>query len=454
MLERLGNKLKDIFNKIAGAIFIDKKLIDEIARELQRTLIEADVDTKIVFSLTEKIKKEAAKDIGGIEKREQLIKLLNDEIIKLLGKEKYELQLEKKKLNKIMFLGLYGSGKTTTIAKLAQYYTKRGYKSCMLGLDVHRPAAPDQLEQLGKKISVPVFINKQEKNPGKIWKEFEQKIKDYELCFIDTAGRDVLDYSLIKEIKEITDTIKPTYIILVMTADIGQAARKQVEGFKSACPVSGVIITRMDGTAKAGGALVACSETSSPVLFIGTGEHITDIESFSPTSFVSRLLGMGDLQALLEKVKSATESKGKEEKKSEFTLLDFAEEIDKMQNVGPLNKIAELIPGIGGKMPPGLLDIQQDKIKKWRHAIKSMTPDEIQNPEIIKETRITRIAKGAGVNAGDVKDLLNQFKLVKGVAGKRQIPDMEQLQKGNISGLGLSQKQLRKLAKKFKGKMF
>lgn len=452
MLERFGNALKGIFNKIAGAIFIDKKLIEEIAKELQRTLIEADVDTKIVFAITDKIKKEASKDVGGIEKREQLIKLLTDEIIQILGKEKHELQVEKGKLNKIMFLGLYGGGKTTTIGKLAQYYTKRGYKTCMIGLDVHRPAAPDQLEQLGKKINVPVFINKNEKNAERIWKEFESRAQNYEICLIDTAGRDVLDNELIKEIKNLNNEIKPQNVILVITADIGQAARRQVEGFKNSCGITGVIVTRMDGTAKAGGALVACNETKSPVLFIGTGEHSNDIETFSPESFVSRLLGMGDLQALIEKVRLAETPKKKTEK---FTLLDFYDEIDKMQNVGPLSKIAELIPGLGNiKIPSGMLDMQQEKVKKWKHAITSMTKEEIENPELIKETRITRIAKGAGVNAGDIKDLITQYNLVKDMAGKKDMPDMNALQKGNLSGLGISQKQLRKLAKKFKGKMF
>ena len=455
MLERLGGALKGIINKIAKAVFIDKKLIEEITKELQRTLMEADVDTKIVFSITDKIKKEAEKNISGIEKRDQLIKLLTEDIINILGKEKHELYLEKKKLNKIMFLGLYGSGKTTTISKIAQYYTKRGYKTCIVGLDVHRPAAPEQLEQLGKKINVPVFINKQEKNATKIWREFEDKVKDYELCLIDTAGRDVLDDSLIKEIKNLNNMIQPENKILVLTADIGQAARKQVEGFKNSCGITGVIITRMDGTAKAGGALVACNETKSPVLFIGTGEHVNDIETFSPESFVSRLLGMGDLQALIEKVNLAENPKERKKEEKKFTLLDFYDEIEKMQNVGPLSKIAELVPGLGGmKMPSGILDMQQEKIKKWKHAITSMTREEIENPNLIKETRITRIAKGAGVNSGDIKDMLNQYELVKGMAGKKEVPDINQLQKGNLSGLGISQKQLRKLAKKMHGKMF
>ena len=201
-----------------------------------------------------------------------------------------------------MLLGLYGAGKTTTIAKLGNYFQKRGKKVALVGLDVHRPAAKEQLEQLGKQNNLQVFVDKKGSDPIKTYKLFESKLKDYDLILIDTAGRDALSEDLIKEIKELNKYIKPTERILIMPADIGQAAKTQTEKFQEAVNITGVIITRMDSSAKAGGALTACAETKAPVYFITVGEKVNDLESFNPETFLSRLLGLGDLQVLIEKV--------------------------------------------------------------------------------------------------------------------------------------------------------
>ncbi len=459
VLEKLGEALQKTFNKIASAIFLDKGAIDAIVKELQRALFEADVDTKLVFEIGDSIRALASNErIKGIERKEQLVKLIHDEIVRILGREKHELKIEKP--SRIIFIGLYGSGKTTTIAKLALYYSKRGYKCCMLGLDVHRPAAPEQLEQLGKRINLPSFVNKEEKNPLKIWRQYESHIIGYDICFIDTAGRDALDSGLIEEIKGISGIIKPQHTILVMPADIGQAARKQAAEFKKACDIDGVIITRMDGTAKAGGAISACYETNAPVLFVGIGEHERDIEQFNPTALVSRMLGMGDLETLIDRIKTAAEPRQAEEKR-EFTLLEFYKQIKSMQEMGPLSGIANLLPGIGKmKLPSGMMDMQQEKIKEWRHAIDSMTKQEIENPELIKETRVARIAKGAGVSSSSVRDLLNNYKLIKQFASSGIVQKaggasgdfgkgMPAISMQDIQKMGLSQKQLRKLAKRF-----
>ncbi|MFH1248785.1 MAG: signal recognition particle receptor subunit alpha [archaeon] len=456
VFERLGDAIKGVMNKIANAVFVDKSTIEPIITELKRSLLSADVDSRIVDEICEKIRKVAFNEsIKGIERKEQLIKLIHDEIVRILGKEGKEIKIDKKaKPYKIMFLGLYGCGKTTTSAKLSLYYSKRGYKCSMLGLDVHRPAASDQLEQLGKKISVSAFINKNEKNALSIYRQYEEEIKGYDICFIDTAGRDALDSELITEIINLTKAISPNEIILVMPADIGQAARKQVEQFKKVCNISGVIITRMDGTAKGGGALVACGETNSSVLFMGTGEHIHDIETFNPTSFVSRMLGMGDLNALLEKVKTAA-SPIKEIKKDKFTLIEFYEQIKASQSLGSMDKIMEFIPGLGSmKIPSGMLESQQNKMKKWKHAIDSMTLKEIESPELIKDTRIARIAKGSGTTSGDIRDLINQYNMIKSMmnsslmSGKTDLGKIAAGGRQNLSSLGLSQGQLRKLAKR------
>ena len=268
MLDKLSSAIKKATDKIANAIFLDKNLVNSIIKDLQRSLIEADVNVQLVLEITQKIKKSALDErLKGIEKKEHIIKLLHDELRAILG-EKKELKIDSKKQNSFMRLGLYGSGKTTTISKLALYYSKRGSKVCAIGLDVHRPAASIQLKQLCDKLNIACFIKPEEKNPAKIWKEYEKELEKYELVLIDTAGRDALEEELIKEIKSISKIAKPTEILLVIPADIGQTAKKQAVAFKSAVPITGVIITRMDSTAKAGGALTACYEAKVPVVLI------------------------------------------------------------------------------------------------------------------------------------------------------------------------------------------
>ncbi|MGV8152406.1 MAG: signal recognition particle receptor subunit alpha [Candidatus Nanoarchaeia archaeon] len=454
MLDKLGSVLKKGIDKIAGAIFIDKKQVEEIVKDLQRALIQADVNVYLVKELGEKIKREALDEkIKGIEKKEHLIKILNDSIISLLGGEKHEIILETK--TKIMLLGLYGAGKTTTASKIAAYYSKRGKKVAMLGLDVHRPAATDQLEQLGKQIKIPVFVDKKEKNALKIYKKFKNELETYDLVIIDTAGRHDLDEELVDEITELNKEIKPDYKLLVIQADIGQAAKNQAQKFQEACEINGVIITRMDSTAKAGGALTACNETKAPVFFIGTGEKATEFETFNPKSFVSRILGLGDLEGLLERVQNAVDEKSQKKLKEKleqgsFDLRDFQEQIKSMSGVGSFSKIIEMIPGLSkDKIPDNMLDNQEAKMKKWQYAIDSMTPEEIEDPEIIEKqtARLSRIAKGSGTNTSDIRQLLKQYKLLKEFAsGTSDLSDLDPSQ-------GLSQKQMMKLAKKFGKRM-
>jgi signal recognition particle subunit SRP54 len=448
MLNKLGNVLKKTTDRIANAIFLDKNLLDSIIKDLQRALIEADVNIHLVKKLSDKIKIEAQNErIKGIEKKEHLIKILYDELTGILG-EKKELLLHPEKQDRIMFLGLYGSGKTTTSAKLANYFGKRGKKTAIVGLDVHRPAAKEQLLQLGKQHNIKIFTDLNEKNPINIWKKYENEIEDYDLVIIDTAGRDALDSELIDEIKNLEKLTKPTETILVIPADIGQTAKKQAEEFKKAVGISGVIITRMDSSAKGGGALTACAETKAPVYFITTGEKINDIEYFNPESFLSRLLGMGDLEALVEKIRSVSESGKKHEEmqkrleEGKITLTDVIEQVKSMNEIGGFSKIKEMIPGFSkAKVSDETLEQQNQKIKNWEHIIRSMTKKEIENPEIIEKqtSRISRIAKGAGVNNSDVRSLLKQYSLLKSL-----IKDSSSIDPSK----GLSQKHIQKLAKK------
>ncbi|MEK6881767.1 MAG: signal recognition particle receptor subunit alpha [Nanoarchaeota archaeon] len=453
MLDKLSAILKRTTDKIANAMFLDKDLIDSIVRDLQRALIEADVNIYLVKQLSDKIKKTAFDErIKGIEKKEHLIKVLHDELLSLLG-EKKELTL-KEKQNKIMLVGLYGSGKTTTIAKLGNYYAKRGKRVVLIGLDVHRPAAKEQLEQLGKQNNLAVFVDKKLNDPIKTYKSFEKDLKDYDLILIDTAGRDALSEDLIKELKELNKTITPTETILIMPADIGQAAKTQAQEFQKSAKITGVIITRMDSSAKGGGALTACSEVHSSVYFITTGEKINDLESFNPESFLSRLLGMGDLQTLIEKVHSVSDSKTQSKLKKNleegnFTLEDMIEQTKAMSGLGGFAKIKDLIPGLGkAKLPEEKIESQEAKVAMWEHIIKSMTSEEKNNPGLLEKqtSRIQRISKGSGTATSDIRSMLKQYKILKDfIKTGSGIGDMER---------GLDQKQMMKLAKKLGGKRF
>jgi len=452
MLENLGEVLRKATNRIANAIFLDKNLLDSIIRDLQRALIEADVNVSLVKELSEKMRKAALDErVTQVDKKEHVIKLLHDELVKILGEHK-NLKIHEKQ-TRIMLLGLYGAGKTTTTAKIANYFAKRGKRVAMIGLDVHRPAASEQLKQLAEKNKLNCFIDLEEKNAVNIWKKHEKELQKFDVVVIDTAGRHSLDKDLIKEIKSISKEISPTESILVMPADIGQAAKKQASNFKEAVDVSGVIITRMDSTAKGGGALSACAETKSGVYFITTGEKINDIEEFNPKSFLSRLLGMGDLETLIEKVRSVTDE-GKQEKirknleSGKLTIDDVIEQVKSMNSLGGFEKIKSMIPGFGNaKIPENLLETQQEKISKWEHIAKSMTQEEKENPELLERqtSRIQRIAKGAGVNSSDVRTLLKQFKMLNDMIKSGISSDME----GGMP----SQKQMQKLMKKFGKRM-
>jgi signal recognition particle subunit SRP54 len=460
MLEKLSGVLKKATDKIANAVFLDKNLVASIVKDLQRALIEADVNVQLVLEITGKIKKAALDErVKDIEKKEHIIKLLHDELLVILGESKeITLLSDKKKQNIFMMLGLYGAGKTTTISKLALYYSKRGQKVCAIGLDVHRPAASEQLKQLCDKQNIACFTDDPEnalKDPIKIWEKYKKELEKYSLVLVDTAGRDALDSELIKEIKAISKAVKPTETFLVMPADIGQAAKKQAATFKDAVKITGVIITRMDSTAKAGGALTACAETQTPVVFLGTGEKPHDLELFNPESFLSRLLGMGDLQSLIEKVKSASDPKKLAEaqkrlESGKLTIDDVISQVSAMGELGSMDKILEMIPGLGKakeKIPKEQLEQQEQKLKKWEHIAKSMTPEEKNNPELLEKqtSRISRIAKGSGTTTTDVRTLIKQYKMLQ---------EMVKSQSAMSEGK-LDQKTMMKMAKKFgRKKMF
>ena len=449
VLDSLGGKLRDAIGKIASSVFVDEAKVKEFVKEIQRALLQADVNVRLVLELSDRIKERVLKEKppAAVSRREHTIHIVYEELVRLLGESEERLEIREKP-TKLMLVGLYGSGKTTQAGKLARFFQKRGKKVAMVQLDVWRPAAYEQLRQLGEQINVPVFGDPKQKDPRKIYKQFSREYGQYDLLIVDTAGRDALSDELITEINDISRLVNPQHVMLVLSADIGQEAEKQARAFHDACGITGVIVTKLDGTAKGGGALAACSITGAKVVFIGTGERIQDLEIFRPEGFVSRLLGMGDIQALLEKVREAVpedqaEDLSKRFLKGDFNLLDLYEQMEAMTKMGPLSKVVEMIPGFSAlKLPKDMLEVQQEKLARWRHAMDSMTKEELEEPENINASRINRISAGSGVPVSEIRELIKQHrmsrKLVKGFKGKAGSQrDMEKMMRrmGGMKGL-------------------
>ncbi len=446
VLDNLGGALKDVFKKITGSVYISERLIDEIVKEIQRALLGSDVNVQLVFELTNSIKKRALDEKAptGVTPKEHVVKIVYEELVKFFGTEKKGVILdEKKKPFFIMLVGLFGAGKTTTIGKLAKYYSNRGKKVAVVGLDVHRPAAHLQLKQLAEKMKIDSYGDGKQKDPIKLWNSFKKDLNDYDLVLVDTAGRDALSDDLVEEISKVHKMISPDEILLVLSADMGQASQKQAEMFHESCGVTGIVVSKLDGTAKGGGSLSACAVTGAPIKFIGVGERPEDIEEFNPEGFVGRLLGLGDLEALLEKAKGAMDESQAEEMskkflKGEFNLIDMYDQMKAMKKMGPLTKVMEMIPGMSGaNIPKGVLEGQQDKMDSWKIILDSCTKEELENPEIIGRNRIERIARGSGRDITDIRELLKQYKqskkMMKMMKGKNPEKMMKKFGKAGMN---------------------
>lgn len=424
MLEKLSEGLKDALRKITGAGYIDKNVLDELAKDIQKTLLAADVDLILTQNLTKKIEERALKEKPptGMTSKEHVTKIVYEELVKFVG-TKTEIMM---KPGKIMFVGLYGSGKTTSIGKLAKFYQKRGLRPSLIGCDIHRPAAMDQLSQLASQINVPVYAPKDIKDPIEISKNGIEKFKKHDILIFDASGRSSLDKDLADELKKLGDFVKPDEVLLTIPADLGQAAGEQAKGFKELVGITGIFLTKMDGTARGGGAITSCAVTGAPIKFIGTGEKIDAIEVFDPERFISRLIGFGDIQGLLEKAKEADIKPETVEKISEgkFSMNEFYEQLKSMQKMGSLKSVIGMMPGLPVKIPKEFdMDKQEGKMKKWSFIIQSMTKDEKEDPRIIDAPRVKRIAKGSGVSEAEVRELLKSYeqmrKMIKMFSGKR-----------------------------------
>lgn len=441
VLDDLGNSLKGTLKKIANAVYVDSKLIKEITRDLQRALLQADVNVKLVLELSKKIEKRALeeKPPAGMSSREHVIHIVYDELVDILGDSR-ELPIKKQI---IMMVGLYGQGKSTTCGKLARYFKKKGLRPALIVGDVHRPAAYEQLKQIAEKVKVPFYGDKKEKDAAKVVKDGLNKFKrTCDVIIVDTSGRHKLENDLIQEMKDIFKAAKPNEKLLVMDATVGQQAGPQAKAFNDTVDITGIVLTKLDGTAKGGGALSAAAEVGAPIVFIGTGEHTGDFEPFDPARFISRLLGMGDIKSLLEKAEESL--KGKDAEKTarrimsgKFTLHDMYDQMDMLSGMGPLKKITEMLPGgFSGKLKDVDMDSTQNKLQRFRVIMDSMTDEEMKDPTIVRSSRIKRIARGAGVENKDVRELLKYYnmtkRMMKGFSGDRRLRKnlMKQLQFG------------------------
>jgi signal recognition particle subunit SRP54 len=317
-----------------------------------------------------------------------------------------------------MLVGIQGTGKTTSAVKLARFFQKRGLRVGIVGADTYRPGALEQLRQLASKVEVPVYGEPGSKKPEDIAKHgLDQYRKEKtDLVIIDTAGRHRNEKDLMEEMKRIASAVKPDEIVLVIDATIGQQAITQSRAFHEATPVGSVLLTKMDGSAKGGGALSAVAATGAKVKFIGTGERVEDLEQFVPVEFAGRLLGMGDLNALLEKVKEAEvqvpEAKVRQFIEGRFTLKDMYDQMENLRKMGPLRKVLQMIPG-GVSLPEEQLGVAEEKMKAWRVIIQSMTKKELEEPRLVDSSRSKRIAHGAGRPEREVRELVNQYFTMK-----------------------------------------
>jgi signal recognition particle subunit SRP54 len=426
VLESLSEALRSTLRKIAHLGRVDEESIKEVVRDVQRALLKADVNVKLVLNVTKNIEKRSLSEKvpPGMNPREHVIRILYEELVNVMGDGR-TIPLKKQR---IMLVGVYGQGKTTSAAKIARYLRKKGLKVGLLQADTHRPGAYDQLKQLAESTGAPFYGEAEEKSSVKLVKRLLPLGEKEDVLIIDTSGRHRLEKDLIDEMRAIAKVAKPEEKLLVVDSTMGQAAGEQAKAFHEAIGLTGVVLTKIDGSAKGGGALSSVAETGAQIVFVGTGEKLDDIETFDPTRFVSRLLGMGDLRTLLEKAQEAAdmgkaEETAKKIMSGKFTLRDMYDQMETVMKMGSLKKIIDLLPV---KTVPRGADMEQSQalLKKFKVIMDSMTEAELEEPRIVKSSRIKRIAKGAGVKDEDVKLLLRQYnaskKAVKGVMSNRR----------------------------------
>jgi signal recognition particle subunit SRP54 len=426
LLDQLKESLKNAIKKLIYSDVVDEKAIKEFVRDIQRSLLQADVNVRIVLDITSKIEKEALKsDIPtGLSKRDYIINLLYEELAKILGTES-KFEFPRNKCNVILLVGIQGSGKTTFAAKLGKYLLREGYQVGVVCADTFRPGAFEQLKTLCERGKIDLFGKPEERNAMKIaveGKKFFEQNKN--IVIIDTSGRHKEEKELIREMKEINDVLKPQMVLLVIDGTIGQQSFAQAKAFHEATSIGGIVLTKLDGAAKGGGAIAAAASTQANILFISTGEGVDDIERFVPERFVSRLLGLGDIKAILERVKQAEiepdEPRARRIMSGKMTIDDLYDQLMQLKKFGSLRKLLELIPGMPEVDQSINMDELEGRLEKWRFVIQSMTKAERRDPEILNASRMRRIARGSGVDEKEVKEMVKQYNNMKIVMKKNK----------------------------------
>ena len=457
VLDDLGSSLRGSLEKLRGQSRLSEEDVEEIVKEIQRALIQADVDISLVQELSDDIKARALEEEppAGTTARDHILRIVYEELVELVG-DSTEIPLEPQT---IVLAGLQGSGKTTTAAKMAWWFSKKGLRPAVIQTDTFRPGAYDQAKQMTERAEVEFYGDPDEDDPVEIAREGLERTQDADVRIVDTSGRSGLNEELVDELEEIEAEVDPDHNLLVLDAAIGQGAKDQAKAFGDAVGIDGVAITKLDGTAKGGGALAAVDQTNSTIAFLGTGEEVQDIERFEPSGFISRLLGMGDLKQLTERVERAMEETGAEDDDwdpedlmdGEFTLHDMRKQMNAMNKMGPLDQVMDMIPGLGGglmdQLPDDAMDVTQDRMRNFEVVMDAMTEDELRNPRSVGKSQVERIARGSGQGEETVRELLEQHKMMARMLKQFQgmgDGDMQRMMKqmqgggggGGMGGLG------------------
>jgi len=419
-LEGLGKSLSDAVKKILRMAVVDEKAVKELVRDLQRALLQSDVNVNLVLQISQAVEKRSLEEKlpPGISRRDHVVKVLYEELTRFLGEEPSKLIIEPGNTQVIMLVGIQGTGKTTAAVKLARFYQKRGLRPAIICADTYRPGAYDQLKQLADKVTVPVYGEPNSKDVLKVVRNGMAQFagQKCDLIIVDTAGRHKDEAELMSEMRNLAKQIQPDEIILAIDASIGQAAMSQAAAFNESTTVGSILVTKLDGTAKGGGALSAVAATHAKIKFVGTGEKIDDIEQFIPSSFVGRILGMGDIKVLVDRVRDAEivvpQKKAKAFLEGKFTLKDMYDQMVAVRKMGPLKKLVGMMPG-GINVPDDAMESAEKRLDAWRVIIQSMTKDEIEDPKLVDSSRARRIARGSGTSDKEVKEMVNQYFMMK-----------------------------------------
>ena len=432
MFESLSEKLQSVFKRLRGKGVLSEQDVNEALRELRLVLLEADVNFRVVKDFVARVRERAVgrEVLQSLSPAQHVIKIVNEELIELLGGTDTGLSLAPKPPTVIMLVGLQGSGKTTTAAKLASLMRKQGRKPLLVAADVYRPAAIKQLQVLGEQIGIPVFSLGDKQDPVNIGKAAVSAAESagQDVLILDTAGRLHIDDQMMDELARLKAALSPQEVLLVVDAMTGQDAVNVAEQFGSALGADGFIITKLDGDARGGAALSIKAVTGKPIKFAGVGEKLDALEPFHPERMASRILGMGDVLSLIEKAESAFDQQKAEElerklRENKFDFEDYLEQLQQMRKMGPLDQLLSMIPGFDARKMQGV-EIDEGQIGRVEAIIRSMTKEERHNPEIMNGSRRRRIAQGSGTSVQEVNRLMNQFEQMRKMI--REMTDLDQ----------------------------